>query len=608
MVKTRCARLLSVLICAALLLGMVSGAAYASAAYADGVYAGSALGMGGAVEVSVTVEGGAIQAIEITKHQETPGISDAAIKAVPQAILDAQSTDVDGVSGATLTSGAIKEAVRKALSGVAPEAAAPVVMPFEKPDVIVIGAGFAGLAASVRAAQLGANVLVIEQSASVGGSAKLAGGSLVGVNTIIEGENGTSDSPELLYEDFIRLGGAGNFNEALARKFAESCGAAVDWLDTFVGVNFGERVPTTGGYIALNVPRVHFAVPENGDVSLSSGKGGTGFVLALSKKLDEFIAAGNVCLMLDTRVTEVLSEGGAATGVKCVGPLGEGVYNAPSTIIATGGYGGNEAWLKEYNFANVVSSAPATATGDGYDFARSLGAAFSGMDWCSAYAGAIPVSGFTRTLAADLYTNLTPIWVTLDGTRMLNETKADSTQKSDAWTDARENKVFVVFNEKMMPEPEKIIYGAADQAAALQELLEKGEYAFKADTIDELAVRAGIDAEAFNATVASYNEGVQAGKDSFGRVDNLIALDEGPYYAVMTVPYVLLTAGGPAMDVNAQLLREDGTAIPGAYICGEIVGSNNIAGHSSVGGMAHGNCATWGMIAAQSAVAGAKVK
>lgn len=78
---------------------------------------------------------------------------------------------------------------------------------------------------------------------------------------------------ELMLEDFDRLGGKGMNNPTLAKTFAENCGRAVDWLDTVVGVDFGERVPTYGGYVALNVPRVHYAVPADGDVSKSSGKG-----------------------------------------------------------------------------------------------------------------------------------------------------------------------------------------------------------------------------------------------------------------------------------------------------------------------------------------------
>lgn len=594
-------KFLSLLLCMGLLLCAVPAMADA----ADGVYTAAGTGMGGDVNVTVTVEGGKIVSVEVGTHNETPGISDPAIEKIPAAIVEAQSADVAAVSGATVTSEAIKAAVAAALAGETAEEAT-VEIPFEQPDVIVIGAGMSGLSAAVRASQLGANVLVFEQMARIGGSAAVAGGSIVGAETIIEKEAGIEDSIDLLYADFPRLGGEGNFNPEVARKFAERAGTAVDWLDTFVGVNFGERMPTYGSYEPLNVNRVHFAVPENGDVSASSGKGGTGFVSALKAKLDEYIAAGTACLLMETKVTDIVIEDGVITGVVADINGVETVVKAPSTIIATGGYGHNEAWLKEFNFTNVATSTPASASGSGYDFARKAGAVFTGMDFCTAYGGAIPVTGFTKSLAANLYTNPGPIWVGLNGERFADETNADSKLRSDAWTAAEENKVFIVYTDKAINPEMPMITGAADANAALAELIEAGEFVFKADTVEELAQKAGINAEALVKTIETYNADCAAGKDSlFGREANLVAMEEGPYYAIMTIPYVLITSGGPQINADAQMVNAAGEVIPGAYLAGEIVGMGNVCGHTTIGGIGHGNCATWGMIAAENAVANA---
>ena len=594
-------KFLSLLLCMGLLLCAVPAMADA----ADGVYTAAGTGMGGDVNVTVTVEGGKIVSVEVGTHNETPGISDPAIEKIPAAIVEAQSADVAAVSGATVTSEAIKAAVAAALAGETAEEAT-VEIPFEQPDVIVIGAGMSGLSAAVRASQLGADVLVFEQMARIGGSAAVAGGSIVGAETIIEKEAGIEDSIDLLYADFPRLGGEGNFNPEVARKFAERAGTAVDWLDTFVGVNFGERMPTYGSYEPLNVNRVHFAVPENGDVSASSGKGGTGFVSALKAKLDEYIAAGTACLLMETKVTDIVIEDGVITGVVADINGVETVVKAPSTIIATGGYGHNEAWLKEFNFTNVATSTPASASGSGYDFARKAGAVFTGMDFCTAYGGAIPVTGFTKSLAANLYTNPGPIWVGLNGERFADETNADSKLRSDAWTAAEENKVFIVYTDKAINPDMPMITGAADAAAALAELIEAGEFVFKADTVEELAQKAGINAEALVKTIETYNADCAAGKDSlFGREANLVAMEEGPYYAIMTIPYVLITSGGPQINADAQMVNAAGEVIPGAYLAGEIVGMGNVCGHTTIGGIGHGNCATWGMIAAENAVANA---
>lgn len=210
-------KLLSVVLALAMLLSI---AGMALAQTADGTYEGVAQGMGGDVKVSVTVSGGVITDVTVLSQNETVGISDPALKSIPAAIVEANSTEVDAAAGATVTSEAIKTAVQNALDGVQEEEAAEVVVPFDHIDVIVVGGGLGGLAATVRASELGANVLLIEQTSKLGASGLLSGGSLVGVNTRIEAENSIEDSVELMLEDFDRLGGKGMNNPTLAKTFA----------------------------------------------------------------------------------------------------------------------------------------------------------------------------------------------------------------------------------------------------------------------------------------------------------------------------------------------------------------------------------------------------
>ena len=330
----------------------------------------------------------------------------------------------------------------------------------------------------------------------------------------------------------------------------------------------------------------------------------SGYVKALSAKVDEGIANGNVCLMLDTQVTGVNYDGEKVTGVTATNAFGERTYDAPSVILACGGYGGNEEMLKTYNFKNVLTTCADTARGDGYTFALELGAALSGMDWVSAYAGGINTGTFHKVLSANLYTNKQPIWVTMEGNRLTNEPVANSTDQSNAWNAATDNLVYIIFNDAMLEDPSTILYGAADLKAAREEQLALGKNIWAADTIEELAQKAGIDAAGLTATVEAYDKACAGeAEDSFGRTENMIALENGGMiYAIKTMPYVMMTNGGVAMNENANIIREDGTPIVGLYQCGEQVGSDNIAGHSSVGGMAHGNCMTWGMISAENAV------
>lgn len=581
-----------------LLMSVALGGMAETAIPADGTYEGSANGMGGALTVSVTVENGRIADVQVGSHSETPGISDPAMEQIPAAIVAAQSTEVEAVAGATVTSEAIKAAVEAALSGEGAAQAAELEIAIE-PDVIVVGAGMAGLVASVRAAELGANVLVLEQNYRVGGSANTAGGSISGAGYNIQQAAGIEDSPEAFYNDFVTMGGGEqNMNTEIARVHAERSGEAINWLQDDVGVEFSDQVDS-GGYLTMNTFRVTYTAggPSSG--------GGLYFVNALMDKLQGFIDAGQAQLCLDTLVTDVmLDDAGNVTGVK----VGDMEISAPSTIIATGGYGYCERWLKEFNFTNITSNDPNTAIGSGYDFARAAGAAFDNMDYCSCYGGSVPVSGFQASLRCNINYN-GAIWVNTAGERVFNEPAATSMDKRTVWRTTDQNIIYVVLSEGMITEDSPLFTGMMSNSVAftneekIAELIESG-YMFKADTLEELGEMTG--ASGLAQTVAKYNEDVAAGKDSvFGRTDNLVAFEEGPYYAVYTVPYLMMTAGGPRINGQAQLMREDGTAVGGAYLAGEIIGSANIAGHNTIGGIGHGLCATWGRIAAESAVANA---
>jgi len=287
-------------------------------------------------------------------------------------------------------------------------------------------------------------------------------------------------------------------------------------------------------------------------------------------------------------------------------PQGNSVtYTAPSVILATGGYGHNEAWLKEYNFTNVATSAPATANGSGYDFARKAGAVFDGMDFCTAYGGCVPVTGFDKSLTINTYNFSDAIWVDLNGKRFADETTADSKVKSDSWTQVKDNVVFSIFPASAKKEGSSPLLGG--DWDTLEELAREGKYVFKADSVEQLAALAGIDAKGLAATITKYNADCAKGKDSvFGRKTALTPM-KGTLYGVYTIPYVLITSGGPRVNANAQMVRADGSVIRGAYLAGELIGMGNVCGHTTIGGIGHGNCATWGIIAAENACRNAGV-
>ena len=603
-------KILSLLLAAAMALSVAACSQPASSAsssesapsseaagkYTAGTYEASAAGMNGDVKVSVTVDANNITAVEVTEHQETPGISDPAISDIPAAIVEANSVDVDAVSGATITSEAIKSAVATALAkaeGKEVEEEGTTEIAFTDPDVIVIGAGFSGMNAALEAANNGAKVMLIEKNNAVGGSIRFAGGTLSGAGTKMQQEAGVEDSPEDFIADIERMGGGRNIPE-LTQKHVENAAAAVDWMDS-LGADFGDRQPKQPQtYDAFEIPREHRVTG-----------GGAAMVELVKPLLDEKVAAGNLEILLNTEVKDIIIEDGAVTGVIINDDAGT-QYKAKSIILATGGYGHNEEWLHKYNYENVLTTSPEFVTGDGYVFAEKAGAVFSNMDYLPAYAGGVPVSdtGFVRSVTAKETAYPGAIWVNLDGNRMLNEYNCLDSEKKNAWATAPHNIVYIIISQEMRDTQDPIlsVNSKGDENwARFDEELEKGEVVFKGDTVEELAGKIGVDAAALKATIDTYNADCAAGKDSqFGRTESLIPLT-GTLYAVKTVPYVMLTKGGPLMNADAQVLNADGQPIPGLYECGELAGGANIGGACNIGGLANTSCIVWGKIAGASA-------
>ena len=138
-------KFLSVVCALVMVLGLMSVTAYA-AELTDGVFEGTGKSFGGDLKVAVTVEGGKITKVEVLSHGDTAGVCDAAMEKIPAAIVEAQSADVDVVTGATLSSNGIMAAVKNALGL---EEAAEQVCTISDPDVLVIGAGVAGMRTAI---------------------------------------------------------------------------------------------------------------------------------------------------------------------------------------------------------------------------------------------------------------------------------------------------------------------------------------------------------------------------------------------------------------------------------------------------------------------------
>lgn len=570
---------------------------------ADGDFIGEGEGYGGPIQVKLTVKDGAIEAVEVLSHSETPDIGTKAVEALPAKIVEAQGTEVEVVAGATVSSQGILAAVADAISQADGTKETVVADLIENPDVIVVGGGMAGLRAALEAADKGAKVQLFEKTGKLGGA--VGGSTLSGANTKIQQDAGiTTDTAEKFFDDFVRLNEgykqrnpdvSYSWNEDLGRYYAEHSGQVIDWMDAN-GFDMGDRTPSQPTlYEPLSEMRVYV------------GKRVT-YHERLIDMLQPHVDSGLVNIALNTKVDELVLDGDAVVGVL----LADGrEIKAKSTILATGGYGYSEELVKQYNgFESFTSMAAAHATGDGFVMAEKAGAYLRNMDYISAYAGGLkaPEDGLATRLSIRVKDFPYIIFVNADGERFVDELGNEDGSSYDAITQWwKKGKVYIVLDQGMVDalkaDGMTLITRDADWTQ-FEDQLQKGNVIFSGSTPEEVAAKVGVDGTKLAATIDRYNGFAAAGKDDdFGRTRLMKEFTGGTYYIAETTPYIMMTFGGPDMNDKAEVLREDGTVIAGLYQAGEIVGTGNAFGRTTIGGTGNTGALVWGELAGSSAAA-----
>lgn len=570
------------------------------------VYTGSGTGRMGDIMVKVGIADTAITSIEVVKQHETPLIANSALSRIPELVIRNQSLDIDAVTGATITSFGLKEAIENALAQAGlsendlAKTGADKGLHAEDPidaDIAVVGGGLTGLTATARALQNGKKVVLFEETAHLGGSSCVSDGWITGADTIMERAEGTQDSVEQFYA-FLSKGG----NDPavipfpdITRKYVETSGPLMDWLDTYVNVDFGDRKGGYGLYVAPDQPRIY-----------GVNNGGGTLDMALIELIQEGIEKGNASVILEARATSILKdESGAVSGLEITyadGTVKEFPFKA--VVLGTGGYSHNEDMMP---YVNCGSCSPSTASGHGWELAEGAGAQMLPPTIYAPYAGGIPNAGFEMRYQANLkFPGI--IWINQEGTRMANEDVP--LLAKGAWGAASDNIGYVVFSEAQRIEGLRPIVLTSylegeitpwQSADLLDKLIDEGKVAWKATSAEELGKAAGIDAATFARTIESYNVYCDEGTDpDFGRKG--MQKLEGALYAIKTIPYQLQCEGGARVNVEANVLDADDKPILGLYAGGEAIGMRQSSAGGQ-GGCGLGNAATWGYIAADSASA-----
>ena len=561
--------------------------------FTAGTYTAEAQGNNGPVKVELTVSADAITAVKVTEQAETPSIAGPALERIPAAIVANQSLKIDAVTGATNTSKAILSAVEEAVkqAGGDVEALKNASVSTSRPvgdqaltaDVVVIGAGGAGLAAALEAKDQGAGkVILLEKMAAIGGTTFTSQGLIGGYDSKLQKSKGVELTFEQMYDNLMN-NASYHLDQALTTITLKKSGETVDWLSDRVKLDIND---VKVGYGPLQMMHT-----VNG--------GGAAMAEPFSNALKE----AGVELMLETRATELITDNsGAVVGVRAENGGSKVEIAAGSVVIATGGYAYNPELTARLTpeLAGTWGVGFPGSTGDGIIMASNVGAALTHTDdmMCvlKDYTIMSEHNGTSNSANNNGFMNLpNMILVGAEGKRFVNEKdQGYMTQKLNA----------PIFDQ-MHKDKLGYVWAISDQAAVDatngRTKRNEGLSYVTGNTIEEFAANLGVDPANLKATIENFNSYVEAGYDQeFRRNEKEMAKLTAPYVAIPLVPCEIITYGGVARNDKAEVIRADGSSIPGLFVAGEA------SANSAYMGFTLTNCFAWGRIAGASAAAYAK--
>lgn len=556
----------------------------------DGTYSVSTKAHNGNINIDVTIKDTKISDIVVGEHSETPGVSDPAFdKVIPQ-IIGNQTIAVDAVAGCTVTSNAIKECVKLALVEAGADLSAfenPVdkatteVKTIEKTaDVVIIGAGGAGLSAAVSAVQNNASVIVVEKMPSAGGNTIRSAGYYNAVDPSRQEPLGIEDSLDLHISQTYE-GGDKVANLDMIETLVNNAYPTLTWLED-LGVEFKDTVTACVGAIH---ERTHTPV-----IPLGSSY--------IDKYIEVLDSSKNSEIIYDTTANELIVTDGKVSGVTCTDTDGNTVVlNANNgVIIATGGFSANIEMREKYNKLwptldeNLSTTNHPGATGDGIILGEQVGANLIDMEYIQLFPLTNPENGSTKGILNGDTSNL--VYVNKDGKRFTNEGgRRDDICK--AILEQEDSVFYTICDGKVYPTGDEVNLDGIQ----INKMVENGEIV-KADSLEELAKELDMDPAILIAEIDEYNKALTSGEaDKFGRTLYNETLTQAPFYARIQGPAVHHTMGGLEINVSAQVLNTDGEIIEGLYAAGEVTGG--IHGSNRLGGNAIPDTAVFGKIAGE---------
>lgn len=622
------------LFAAAVALGVLPACtkAPASDGPVSGEFTGTAQGLGGDVTVKLTLDNGVITAVTAEGPGETEGIGTKALEQLPEKMVAGNTVTVDSISGATITSEAVVEAAKAALAeaGLTPEDLVPAETSAGvaedvtvDADVVIIGAGGAGMTAAIVAADAGKTVVVVEsQDVSGGNSVRSTGGmnagktpyqdtnefgETAGMEKVFASAEKYADNADItalaatvksqweayqaapegyfdsveLFELDTMIGGKGLNDFALVQTLAENSADAIEWLS-----GIGADLKNVAAFGGASVKRIHRPVNDEGKV-ISVGA----YVVPI---LENTMNSKGVTTYFNTTAEEIVMNDGKAAGIVAVKDDGSKVtVNAPAVIITAGGFGANNNMVVEQNpiLDGYCTTNAAGIQGQGISMAAAIGASTVDMDQIQLHP-TVHVEDGKASLITEGLRGDGAILVNQEGLRFFDEVGTRDAV-SNAENEQTGGYAWLIVDQAM-----------ADASAVIQGYITKG-FAVQGETYEDLAAAVEMDSAAFAETMAKWNACVEAGKDEeFGRTSFAKKLDAAPYYAIKVQPGIHHTMGGLEINSNTEVISTAGAPIPGVFAAGEVTGG--VHGANRLGGNAVADFIVFGRIAGKAAAEYAK--
>lgn len=462
-------------------------------------------------------------------------------------------------------------------------------------DVIIIGAGTAGLPAAIFAAERSDKVLVLDAAPEIGGTLHLSSGQMSAAGTKLQKSKGIEDTPQKHYDDIMRIS-KNTADPTMVRLAVDHAAETLDWLEE-IGFEPIEGHPVKG---QAHEPYSELRYVWGPDLGKS--------ILAVLKPVfEDVVKSGRVTLKLNTRVTALVQDdSGAVVGVKAKGPDGkEESYHATSVLNSAGGYASNfEMYQRISGHKAYGDHAYPFSQGDGLNLGTQVGADAWGHENYLTSFGVVmktyDVPSKVRCRQVHWPERRMPweVYVNVHGKRFIREDEPSVDVREHAIGKQPELRHWIVFDAMTLKEAPPLFpdFSADDIRAAA----DNGEPMFYvADSIGELAEKAGLPADALTETIDAFNAGQAAGEDDLGRTHMPRPVSDAPFYAIRSQAMSVSSTVGLKVDGQLRVVTPDGTPIPGLYAAGESIGQGAMMGSSFCGGMLVTPALTFGRMLGQ---------